>query len=133
MAQISMAWSGPLPHSSEFAAYERTLPGAADRILAMTEKQGDHRRALESMALKSEVDRGKWGQIFAFVLALLVVGGSILAIETGHPLAGFGGILVGLGSLVGVFVYGTYLRRPRAAPTQNGGNRREANGGVASP
>lgn len=32
------AMSGPLPPSHEFASYEKTLPGAADRILRMAEE-----------------------------------------------------------------------------------------------
>lgn len=32
------SYSGPLPPSSEFASYEKVLPGAADRILFMAEE-----------------------------------------------------------------------------------------------
>jgi uncharacterized membrane protein len=35
--------SGPLPSGAEFASYEQTHAGAADRILTMTEKEQDAR------------------------------------------------------------------------------------------
>lgn len=39
IARMEMtAMSGPLPPSHEFASYEKTLPGAADRILRMAEE-----------------------------------------------------------------------------------------------
>lgn len=36
-------FTGPLPHPDSFAGYENTLPGAADRILSMAEKEQNHR------------------------------------------------------------------------------------------
>ncbi|MDR1100263.1 MAG: DUF2335 domain-containing protein [Treponema sp.] len=36
-------YSGPLPTSREFQGYEQVLPGAADRILAIAEKESEHR------------------------------------------------------------------------------------------
>lgn len=41
--QTTMSVSGPLPHSTEFASYNQTLPGAADRIVKMAEKEQDSR------------------------------------------------------------------------------------------
>ena len=35
----SSSYQGPLPHPTHFAGYESVLPGAAERILAMAEKQ----------------------------------------------------------------------------------------------
>lgn len=43
--------AGPLPVSSEFAGYEQTLPGAAERILAMAEKEQSHRHEIELKAV----------------------------------------------------------------------------------
>ena len=40
-------FSGPLPPPEHFEAYEKTLPGATDRIMTMTEKQVDHRIDME--------------------------------------------------------------------------------------
>lgn len=36
---VQTSFSGPLPSPEDFARYNQTLPGAADRILAMAEKE----------------------------------------------------------------------------------------------
>ena len=40
-------YSGPLPKAEDLAKYEALLPGAADRIFVMAEKQLSHRHDLE--------------------------------------------------------------------------------------
>lgn len=37
--QLTQAYTGPLPAPSDFGAFERALPGAADRILTMAENR----------------------------------------------------------------------------------------------
>ena len=37
--QLTQAYTGPLPAPSDFGAFERTQPGAADRILTMAENR----------------------------------------------------------------------------------------------
>lgn len=69
--QISFA--GPLPPPAVFAAYEETLSGAADRILSMAEKQSSHRQEMEHKSLKSSSCQATLGQVFAFILALVVI------------------------------------------------------------
>ena len=39
---VESAWAGPLPPPNDVQAYENMLPGAADRILTLAEKQQDH-------------------------------------------------------------------------------------------
>ena len=36
-------YSGPIPHPKIISGYEEILPGAADRILSMAEKESQHR------------------------------------------------------------------------------------------
>jgi len=52
--EIQEIHSGPLPPPQDFAEYEQTLPGVADRILSMAEKQAGHRQALENKAMNVE-------------------------------------------------------------------------------
>ena len=66
--QQEIAYSGPLPPSSEFAQYEQILSGAAQRILTLAEKEAEHRHITENKLLKS-VERG---QIFAFFAYFVV-------------------------------------------------------------
>lgn len=39
----SEIYSGPIPPPEAFEKYEKVLPGAADRIMKMTERQQEHR------------------------------------------------------------------------------------------
>jgi len=72
--------SGPLPPSSEFEQYERTLPGGADRILRMAEEQSAHRREIEksdSESARKLNDRGQWigAGLLVFIVLCATVGG----------------------------------------------------------
>lgn len=102
---VGVSWSGPIPDPNTLAAFDRIVPGSADRIIARFEKQSDHRMELERMVITSGEQRARWGQIFAFILGITGLAGSSAAVITGHPLGGalFGGTLV---SLVGLFIYG---------------------------
>ncbi|HUW45716.1 MAG TPA: DUF2335 domain-containing protein [Dehalococcoidia bacterium] len=77
----SLSYSGPLPPAAEFERYEQTCPGAAERILAMAEKESTHRHGAEDLLVKEEVRASKTGQVFAFVLgigSLIVVAVSLI-------------------------------------------------------
>lgn len=43
ISERSERFSGPIPPRSSFEGYERILPGAANRILSMAEKEQNHR------------------------------------------------------------------------------------------
>lgn len=86
---------GPLPPQEEFAGYERTLTGAADRILTMAERQSEHRQQIELETLHADnaardrqitVEdsriRGtllneRIGQILGFAIAAGCLGGAV--------------------------------------------------------
>jgi len=46
---VAAAFQGSLPLPSHLREYNEIVPGAAERILAMAEKQSVHRRDLEAM------------------------------------------------------------------------------------
>ena len=54
-----------------YGEYDRVLPGSADRILAMAEKEQAHRVSMEDIALRASAKDSKFGQYFGFSLALL--------------------------------------------------------------
>jgi hypothetical protein len=54
--ELSVAYQGPPPTSREFAGYEQALPGAADRILAITEKEAEYRRVNQEKAQRQGAD-----------------------------------------------------------------------------
>lgn len=101
-------FQGPLPPARELERYESVLPGAADRIIGMTEKEGEHRRDLESQVTKSNIVNARRGQWMGFVLALCIVAGGIALILADCSTSGVAVIIATLVSLVGVFVYGRH-------------------------
>ncbi|HUX22343.1 MAG TPA: DUF2335 domain-containing protein [Spirochaetia bacterium] len=66
----SVSYSGPLPPAAEFERYNAALPGAAERILALAEKEAEHRHGAEDLLVQEEVRASKTGQKFAFVLGI---------------------------------------------------------------
>ncbi|MEN5378906.1 DUF2335 domain-containing protein [Sphingobacterium kitahiroshimense] len=98
--------SAPIPDPETLAGYNNIVPGAAERILVMAEKQQEHRMTLESKHLNEQLGQSKLGQIFGLIIALVALfAGSFL---TMHDYDYVGGILLGatLVSLVAVFVLG---------------------------
>ncbi len=74
---LMAAYSGPIPPATEFKEYEKTLPGAADRILKMAENENAHRHKEESClrdaAFKldnKEANERIMGLCFAFVIIM---------------------------------------------------------------
>jgi len=110
--EVSMAFSGPLPHPEILKKYNEILQGAAERIIRMAEQQAEHRRSMEQQAIKSDIKNSKLGIWFGFIIGISgITGGIMVAIFGKQPL--FGGILsfASLASLVGVFIYGTQSHR----------------------
>ena len=111
-------WSGPLPIPSDFRQYDETLPGAAERILQLAERQQDHRHSMEAAAFATadkivtkDSRRSYLGIILAFIIAMTGLLGGVFLIYAGR---GGYGLTLGLSSLVrlvAIFVYGTRSRR----------------------
>lgn len=77
-------FSGPLPPPEDFAKYEERLPGSADRILKMAEKQMEHRIETERKIIGYKIKAGKTGQILGFVLVLVCLISSLILGLNGH-------------------------------------------------
>lgn len=103
------AYRGPLPLPEHLAGYEHVVPGAAERILKLTEKNQAHRHAIERRAIaldERNADREdrivaldesesageqrleERAQNFAFALALAALVLTGILIVTGNPVAG---------------------------------------------
>lgn len=67
-----------------YGEYDRVLPGSADRILSMAEKEQSHRISTENAALAASVNDSKLGQYFGFTLAILCLGGGVYLAVNGH-------------------------------------------------
>jgi uncharacterized membrane protein len=93
LVRAEVFYTGPLPNAAEMERYERTLPGAADRIVAMSESEEDHRHRIENR-----------GQILAAALPIffVILGAVVFLISgswAGVALAGIGLTPAGYGFL----------------------------------
>lgn len=99
------AYQGPLPHPDLLVKYEEIIPGSAERILSMAEKEQQHRHQLENEVIKKEIAQKGRGLNFGFTLALLiiVVGAYLLIID--KSLQGFSLILGSIAMIITPFFF----------------------------
>ena len=105
------AWAGPLPQPEVLQGYESVIPGAANRILEMAERQSDHRMQMDKMVISGGSRRSYLGLVAGFALSAMVIVGGIYLIATDHDWAGASLVGLNLAGLAGVFVYGTKTNR----------------------
>lgn len=91
---IHVEVSGPLPQPQVLAQYDEVIPGGAERIVKLAESQVSHRQAMETR-----------GQIFTFLLALVVLIGGIGLVALGNSIEGLVPLVAALAGLGGLFVY----------------------------
>jgi uncharacterized membrane protein len=102
---------GPLPPPQQLAHYDHVLPGAAERIVGMAERNQEHRHTQEALVVKRGLgfqDRGQWFALGGLVLTL----GTVIAMTgLGHATAAasFGGaVTVGV---VAVFLGQRFIQK----------------------
>lgn len=78
------AFIGPIPPPDQLAEYELTLPGLADRLVGIAERESDHRRALQRRAMRlSEL-----GLAAGFAIAMTALCGGIFLVHGGSQAEG---------------------------------------------
>lgn len=117
--EVNQEFSGPIPPPHLLDQYNQIVPGAAERILSMAERQSAHRLELEKQVIASDIKKSERGQVFGLVVATV---GLVLAFTlgmTGHQVAA--GIIGGadIVSLAAIFVYG---RRQKQIERQSARN-----------
>lgn len=103
---FGMQYSGPLPHEAAFERYERTLPGAADRILTYTEKEQNFRHQATHKELKFAFISETIGQILAFVSMSFLIFGAIFMASHGHDLVAGAFVGTAVVGVIGKFIDG---------------------------
>lgn len=105
---LTKMFVGPLPPPDYLAAYEKILPGTANRLLKMAEIQIKHTQETEKSLLRVNAANSLLGIVFAFLLGFLIIGGGIYLSSMGSH---YGSWLTigGAVSLISIFVYGTRL------------------------
>lgn len=93
---------GPLPPPDILEAYDRVVPNGADRIMALAERQSQHRQDMEAKVIDGNVWAQRFGVIATFTLtftamilgALLVFLGKNAYFGSLLSFAGLGGALI---------------------------------------
>lgn len=95
---------GPLPDPETLRRYDDLLPGTAERIITMAEKEQDHVHKTVSRAQIWTLVRKQIGQISGFLLGLLGLLEGFFLVVKGHDWAGASMSGISLSVLVGLFV-----------------------------
>src|SRR5258708_15838791 len=113
---MESSFAGPLPPPGLLKGYEEVCPGAAQRIFAMSESQGTHRRAIENKMSDAAVEEmrlqfkeNRRGQYCAVSVAFTFLAAGVYVAISGHPwpgalLGGLGGGGIGLHAIVRAFL-----------------------------
>jgi len=106
------SFSGPIPPPEIIRGYDEVVPGAADRIISMAEKQSEHRQRMEEIMIRAESRDGLLGICFAFALGLgcIIVAAIVVILVPKSAGAIFGSLLgiTGIGTIIATFITGTH-------------------------
>lgn len=103
-----------MPPPDVLRSCEDVVPGAAERILVITEDQSKHRMAMEKDAQKGDFRITYLGLATAFTLSLTLIGVGAFTVCIGYAWAGTSIVGVNVAGLAGVFVYGSNVRRAQS-------------------
>ena len=108
---IQSEFSGPIPPPSIINGYEEVVPGSADRIIRMAEKQSEHRQHMEEIMIKTEARDSLLGILFAFILGIgCIVASIVIVIAVPENAGAISGALIGMtgiGSIIVTFIKST--------------------------
>ena len=96
-------YQGDLPHPDILKGYQDLDSDAAKKIIDNGIAESQHRREMEDRYLSGNIASHKLGQLFGFIIALVVIIGGIYLIATDKQIAG--SILTGTTALglIGLF------------------------------
>lgn len=70
-------WSGPIPSPDALEKYEKVIPGSANRLLQLAEKEQAHRHSMDRESLSTKARDVRRGQYLGAGIGVLAVGGAI--------------------------------------------------------
>ncbi|VTY27960.1 Uncharacterised protein [Streptococcus parasanguinis] len=100
----SMSYSGPIPHPMLLKEFNDVIPNGADRIMAMAEKQSEHRINIEDKVVNANNRDSFLGVVFAGIIAILIVLGAIFLIYNKRSIQGFAILIGASATYIGVFL-----------------------------
>ncbi len=85
--------------------YNSVIPNGAERIMAMAEKQADHRLKLESTIVEGNIATQSRGQWMALVVVIAGIAGGVTLIALGKPTEGLAALFGPLSTMVALLLY----------------------------
>ncbi len=111
IVRTTEVYAGVMPHPAHFKAYDNVVPGAAERILAMAEREQEAQiaatKANISIAMNaqaSEASLRRLGLFFGFAALLVLLGSAFAAAVFISIEFGFAILAIGVAGIVGKFV-----------------------------
>lgn len=116
---------GPLPTPRLLNGYEEVLPGSAERIVQMAEREQEHRHGQEGRIVGGEIGLKFIGQGFAFASLILMIG--LLAYMVYAGAAGQAATLgvVMVTGVIGLFLAPRFFHRPEQPAPEQRQNQRQ--------
>ena len=112
------SYSGPLPQPEELGKYESVLPGAADRIITMAEKELAQRHdaertflELRRLSIQADYGRSNRGLYAGATVALAIVAAGALMTYLGQSEEAAAVVTGTIASVAAIFVYGARARK----------------------
>lgn len=84
IVSTAIAFQGPLPPPAMLEHYGRIIPNGPERMMALLEKQTDHRVNMEAKLVESKISVTRTGQRMAFFLSLFFGSIALFLGYTGH-------------------------------------------------
>ena len=110
---------GPLPPPSMLREYNDIVAGAAERIMARSEKEQAHRHEMQNKTVTGTISKDKRGQWMAYSITLLILLIATVFAWRGNTVFAGTLITVDLIGLASVFVMGRGSGPSRKTPTPN--------------
>lgn len=115
-------YSGPLPPPKTLEYYNSILPGAADRIMIMAEKEQLHRHCLQEKMVSSDCKNSTLGIWSGFGIGICGLAATVLITYLGHATEGAIVGSISIGGLIKVFIENTKIHKDNKDSKGSKGN-----------
>lgn len=106
VVQAELSHSGPLPSPDQLSEYDAVLPGLAERIVRLTEREQEHRHETITLAVGRASRLRERGQALGMVSLVLMLAFCAYLVSVGSPQVA-GAVAAGvIAAVVGIFVIG---------------------------
>ena len=113
-------FSGPIPHPRHLKAYEDICPGAADRILRMTEKTVDANNAIPAQIISAQSKYRMRGLTLGFLALIVIITGAAVCAVFDQTEIAAAFLAIGVAGVVSSFING---RQSKVANSEETGRR----------